>query len=193
MPTMIDIGVARPSAQGQAMTSTATVQEIACDHPGPQIIQAIHVNNATPTTTGTNQPDTRSASRWIGARERWASATIWTMRESRVSEPIRSAVMRNAPVWLRVAPVTESPGFLATGIDSPVIMDSSTVLFPSVITPSTGTFSPGRTRSTSPTFTSASATSCSFPATTRRAVFAASWSSDCTASPVLLRARASSH
>ena len=27
-------------------------------------------------TAGTNQPETLSASRWIGARDRWASATM---------------------------------------------------------------------------------------------------------------------
>ena len=39
---------------------------------------------------------------------------------------------------------------LHTGIGSPVIMDSSTLLDPSVTVPSTGTFSPGRTRRRSP-------------------------------------------
>ena len=61
---------------------------------------------------------------------------------------------------------------LVTGSGSPVGIDSSSELLPSVILPSTGTFSPGRTRSKSPTFTSASATSVSLPsAAMRRAVF----------------------
>ena len=46
-----------------------------------------------------------------------------------------------------------------TGIDSPVTIDSSTVDRPSSTTASTGTFSPGRTRSRSPMWTSSSATS----------------------------------
>ena len=46
-----------------------------------------------------------------------------------------------------VAPMTRSPGCFSTGIGSPVTIDSSTALEPSSTTPSTGTFSPGRTRS----------------------------------------------
>ena len=44
---------------------------------------------AAPTTitAGTNQPDTWSASRWIGARLRWASATSCTICDSIVSRP----------------------------------------------------------------------------------------------------------
>jgi hypothetical protein len=41
----------------------------------------------------------------------------------------------------------------AQGIDSPVTMDSSTALLPSSTVPSTGTPSPGRIRSRSPSFT----------------------------------------
>ena len=46
-----------------------------------------------------------------------------------------------------------SPGRFSTGIGSPVIIDSSTELLPSTTTPSTGTLSPGRTRSRSPAVT----------------------------------------
>ena len=72
---MIDIGVARPSAQGQAMISTVT----AATRPkvkrgsGPNTTQAANASNAAAITAGTNQPATRSARRWIGARERCAS------------------------------------------------------------------------------------------------------------------------
>ena len=71
---MIDIGVARPSAQGQAMISTVT----AATRPkvkrgsGPNMHQAANASNAAAITAGTNQPATRSARRWIGARERCA-------------------------------------------------------------------------------------------------------------------------
>ena len=75
---------------------------------------------------------------------------------------------------LTVPPMTRSPGPFSTGIGSPVIIDSSTALVPSSTTPSTGTFSPGRTRSRSPTWTSSSGTSSSRPsARSRRAVFGA--------------------
>ena len=75
---MIDIGVARPSAQGQAMmrTLTAATSPNASLGSGPQIAQAMNASTATTMTRGTNQPETWSASRWIGARLRWASATI---------------------------------------------------------------------------------------------------------------------
>ena len=105
---------------------------------------------ATTITDGTNHDDTMSARRWIGARLRWASATMFTIRDSMVSEPTLSATMTNEPVWLMVPPITLAPGSFSTGRDSPVTIDSSTVLRPSRTRPSTGTPSPGLTRSRSP-------------------------------------------
>ncbi|EKD67291.1 MAG: hypothetical protein ACD_48C00490G0001 [uncultured bacterium] len=49
-----------------------------------------------------------------------------------------------------VAPTTISPTFFSIGKLSPVNMDSSTADVPFVIFPSTGIFSPGRTRMMSP-------------------------------------------
>ena len=105
VPTMIDIGVARPSAQGQAMISTATAFTIAyaiagC---GPTRPQMMNVMMAAMTTAGTNQPATTSATRWIGARLRCASATMWTICANRVSLPTRSASITRLPVPLTVA------------------------------------------------------------------------------------------
>ena len=62
-PTMIDIGVASPSAHGQAMISTATAFTIACAKRGSGPIQthAAKVSSAMPITAGTNQPATLSA------------------------------------------------------------------------------------------------------------------------------------
>ncbi len=57
--------------------------------------------------------------------------------------------------------MTSSPGPFPTGMDSPVSMDSSTAERPSVTTPSTGIFSPGRTITRSPTSTSSTGTSIS--------------------------------
>ena len=48
---------------------------------------------------------------------------------------------------------TFAPLSFSTGMGSPLIIDSSTELWPSTTIPSTGTFSPGRTRSLSPTCT----------------------------------------
>ena len=78
------------------------------------------------TTAGTNQPATLSASFWIGARLRWALATISTIWLSTCPSPTRSARMMNEPVPLTVPPVTFAPVSFATGMGSPVIMDSST-------------------------------------------------------------------
>ena len=126
------------------------------------------------TTAGTNQAETASASRWIGARLRLASLTMWTICANNVSEPMRCDSMISEPVPLTVAPMTRIPAVFSTGIDSPVIIDSSTDELPSTTMPSTGTFSPARIRKWSPIFTSASGMSSSVPSTcTLRAVFGA--------------------
>ncbi len=152
---MIDIGVARPSAHGQAMISTATALTSAWARrgSGPSHAQMTNVTTATAITAGTNQPATVSASRWMGARERCASPTMRTIWASSVSAPTRSARMITLPVPLTVPPVTRLAGPFSTGIGSPVTIDSSTLVAPSSTTPSTGTLSPGRTRSRSPTCT----------------------------------------
>ena len=150
---MIDMGVASPSAQGQAMmrTDTAATSPKEKRGSGPQIAQAMKARRATPITAGTNQPETWSASRWIGARLRCASATSWTICDSMVSRPTLRASITSAPDWFMVPPMADAPTSLVTGMDSPVTIDSSTALRPSSTAPSTGTFSPGRTRRRSPT------------------------------------------
>ena len=56
-PTMIDIGVASPSAQGQAMISTVTAATSALEKrgSGPKTSQAMNAASATAITAGTNQ------------------------------------------------------------------------------------------------------------------------------------------
>ena len=112
-------------------------------------------------TAGTNHADTRSASACTGARLRCASATVCTICASSVAPPTRSARMTKAPPPLTVPPIRAAPAALSTGIDSPVSMDSSTAPAPSSTVPSTGIFSPGRTRSVSPACTCARSTSAS--------------------------------
>jgi hypothetical protein len=115
------------------------------------------------------------------------------MRASMVSEPTSSAFMTKAPVVLTVPPITRAPVSLPTGMGSPVMVDSSTEPEPSITVPSTGTFSPGRTRSASPTAIWSIATSESLPsAPTRIAVRGASPNSALMAPPVASRARSSS-
>jgi hypothetical protein len=67
-----------------------------------------------------------------------------------------------------------SPALFSTGIDSPVTIDSSKDEYPSFMTPSTGTFSPGLTMTISPISTSSTGISTSPPFLRILAVFA--WS-----------------
>ncbi len=192
---MIDIGVASPSAHGQAMISTAMALSSAWPNlgSGPTRVQTMNVTIAMATTSGTNQPDTRSATAWIGARLRCASATILTIRARTVSDPTARASITSAPVPFTVPPVTLAPPSFSTGAGSPVNIASSTEDRPSTTTPSTGTASPGRTRRWLPATTSANATSSSSPsAPIRRAVFGARFSNARMARPVAARARSSS-
>ncbi len=59
-PTMIDIGVASPNAQGQAIISTLTAatRPKAKRGSGPNVAQAANAISATAITAGTNQPAT---------------------------------------------------------------------------------------------------------------------------------------
>ena len=132
-----------------------------------------------------------SASRWIGAREPWASDTSRMIFARTVSEPMRVARKVRVPVVLSVPPTTRSSSRFATGRLSPVIIDSSTPEAPSVTTPSTAIVSPGRTRTRSPTRTSATDRSNSTPSRMTRAVRGARLISRRIASEVWLRARAS--
>ena len=78
------------------------------------------------------------------------------------------------PVLLIVAPITASPSNFSTGMDSPVIIDSSTLLVPLVRMPSTGIFSPGRTITMLAETTSSTGMSISIPWRITRAVLACS-------------------
>ena len=60
-----------------------------------------------------------------------------------VSSPTFVAAKRNDPLVFMVAPITSSPSRLVTGMDSPVIMDSSTADSPEMTRPSTGTLLAG--------------------------------------------------
>jgi hypothetical protein len=192
---MMDIGVAKPSAHGQAMIRTATAAMSAYEKAGagPHPSQATKVSAAMSSTVGTNQVATRSARRWMGARLRWAVATMCTIWDSSVSAPTLSARMTKPPVWLRVPAVTFAPGSFDAGMDSPVTIDSSTVPLPSTSSPSTGTFSPGRTRSSSPAWMLSICTVSSDPSGfTRTAVLGARSRRALMAPEVFSRARSSS-
>ena len=116
--TMIDIGVARPRAQGQAMISTATAltRAWASRGSGPSHAQTTKVSGGDADhRRARTRPATWSARRWIGARLRWASATSCTMRASSVSLPTRSARITKLPLPFSVAPITRLAGPLLDG------------------------------------------------------------------------------
>ena len=157
-PTRIAVGVARPRAQGQAMTSTATDAVSAFWTEAPATSQPTSVRAAIPRTAGTNTPEMRSARRCTGALPACAAVTIAPIRASVVPSPTRVARTSRAPEVLIVPPVTSSPTPTSTGTDSPVSRASSTALAPSTTTPSTAIFSPGRTAMRSPAARSSTAT-----------------------------------
>ena len=172
VPTRIAVGVARPSAHGHAMMSTATAAVNAWAVPWPTRRWPTRVSSATTTTTGTNTCEMRSTSRSTGALPAWASRTSLPICASVVSEPMRVASTTRRPDVFRVAPVTGDPSSTSTGTDSPVSMDSSTAECPAITRPSVATFSPGRTTNRSPTATWPMGTRTSLPSRMMAASFA---------------------
>ena len=157
-------------------------------------------------TAGTKYRAILSASCCTGALVAWARATIAAICESTVSAPTWVARITQPPLSSTVAPVTGSPAVLETGLDSPVIIDSSIRASPATITPSVGTRSPFLTTSRSPVAMASMSVSVkcaglrhSMPSTWSAevalslcAVRGRSLISDCTALPVPSRALVSS-
>ena len=75
VPTSSAVGVARPSAHGQAMMSTATAALNEREASPVTTSHAANVASASTMTIGTNTADTRSARRWMGALPFWACST----------------------------------------------------------------------------------------------------------------------
>lgn len=91
------------------------------------------------------------------------------LRERSVAPDLGRANTQGA-VQVDRRPTTADPGDVDTGRLSPVTMDSSTSDSPSSTVPSTPIFEPGRTRMTSPTWTSAVGSSTSAPSRTTTAI-----------------------
>src|SRR3546814_5768776 len=91
---MIEVGVASPMAQGQAMISVATALTSAkvSAGSGPKASQTPAVSTATAMTAGTNHAVTRSTIAWIGSLAPWAASTIRMICASSVSAPTLVAV-----------------------------------------------------------------------------------------------------
>ena len=190
-PTMIATGVARPSAHGQLITSTEIALASAYAKFCPKASHTISVIAEIAMTVGTKMPETLSATLAIGALVAAASLTMRIICERVVSSPTLDASQRIKPERLMVAAETRSPACLSTGMLSPVSADSSTAVIPSVIMPSTGMFSPGRTTKTSPFLTCAIGTVSSLPSFKMTAVSGASFIRLLSASVVLPFERAS--
>ena len=161
VPAMMAAGVARPRAQGQAITRTDTAFRTPACASWPSSHQPRNVSAATPRTAGTNTAATRSTTRWIGALAACAVSTRRTMRDSvpSAAEAVASASSRPSP--LTAPPVRGLPGSLGTGRLSPVSRLSSAWLRPSRTMASAGMRSPGRMTRRSPGRTAAAGTSVS--------------------------------
>ena len=146
-------GMARPSAWGQAMTSTVTVR-ITASFGDPTSIHTTAVMTAEPRANQKSHPAAVSASRWARDVEPCASVTSRWMPARAVSSPIAVIRTRSALSVATVPATTWAPTLLLTARDSPVTIDSSTSAVPSVTSPSAGTLPPGRTTTTSPTASS---------------------------------------
>ena len=190
---MMAVGVARPSAQGQAITSTETAATKPVPGSPCQSHQAAKVARAISTTTGTKTEEIRSTRRCTGALLAWASETRRMIRDSVDSAPTAVTCTRSRPSPLIEPPVTASPAPLWTGRDSPVISDSSSWLSPCSTTPSTGTRSPGRTITRSPGATRSAGISTMPSARSTRAVSGRSFERARMADAALRLARPSSH
>ena len=182
--TIIAVGVARPSAHGQAITSTDMNTLTASAKSRANTSHSMNANIATPPTAGTKYAATASAMRAMGAFDPCASSTICTMRPSAVSAPTPVAVNSTAPSPFMVPAYTLSPTSLSTGMLSPVSMASFTLVRPDTMVPSTLTRSPGLSTTVSPIITSLALSSTSTPLRITRAVSGARLISFFIASPV---------
>ncbi len=96
-------------------TATAFTSAYAIRGCGPAMLHTTNVIAAIRITVGTKYPAITSATCWIGARLRCASAVMRTICASSVSLPTRSARMIKLPVMLMVPPVTFMPADFSTG------------------------------------------------------------------------------
>ncbi len=191
-PTMTATGVARPRAQGQAITRRVTAGRQAWARAPVAIHHPARVSRARTRMVGTKTALMRSARSWAGALDPCACATSAAMRASWVWAPTAWISISSMEPCTTVPATRPSPTPLGTGRGSPVSMDSSTSAWPAITRPSAGTAWPGSTRARSPGCRSTTGTSTTEPsAPRRRAVGGARASSSFRASVALALARAS--
>ncbi len=112
--------------------------------------------------------------RSVGALLSWASSTSLTTRAMVLSAAAAVTLIRKTASPLMVPAKALSPTPLRTGTLSPDTGDSSRALSPSVISPSAGIRSPGRTRIMAPTSRLSADTSRVWPFSSMNAVFGTS-------------------
>ena len=155
VPTMIAVGVASHNAQGQATTITAAKYINDALKLAPKMKYRIMKTMIAPMiTVGTKMLEILSAMDCIGALDHCASWMSLMICESLVSKPICIVCISKLPVTFIVPAKTCDPTVFSTGMLSPVSIASSTLLYPLIIFPSTGIFSPGLTMMISSIFTS---------------------------------------
>mmetsp|Transcript_123 Transcript_123/g.507 ORF Transcript_123/g.507 Transcript_123/m.507 type:complete len:219 (+) Transcript_123:1068-1724(+) len=172
--TSTAVGVANPSAQGHATTSTSVanlsgpIQGAAPNDPAsmsapgnkasPASVQNPNVAALMPMTPNTNGPAMASASLCTGAARPWASSIVFVMPATMDESPLLDAFIVNGPSKTPVPALTLLSFVLYTNTGSPVSVASSTPALPATTTPSTGIISPGFTRTKSPGCTAARST-----------------------------------
>ncbi len=150
------------------------------------------VARETKRTAGVKKATTRSARASTGSLAPWARSTARTMPERRVWSPTASTRISSAPSVGEVPQKTRESALTDTGMGSPVMEERSTRAWPRTTTPSAGIRSPAGTRTRSPGRRSRTDTLCHVPSDRRSARSGTRAAKAARASPVLLRARASS-
>ena len=139
-----------PAAPGHVAASTAHVQ-VSARARSPGCRQKSHTAPtpiAKRTSSAVRRDAARSSRTCSGVRTVCARCRAAIVRCSAVASPIAVGVMNALPARLSVPARTASPTAFSAGRAAPVRADASTVQVPEHTTPSTGTRSPGRTRTT---------------------------------------------
>ena len=109
-----------------------------------------------------------SVKRWAGAFCSCASRINLRIPSSALSRDLRTTFKSTLPQRFNVPASTEDPASLSTGAASPVRLDSSAAVFPSITSASTGKESPGRTRTFMPGSNASTETRSSVPSSRTR-------------------------
>ena len=146
VPTMMAVGVASPNAHGHAMTMTAAKYRSELSKLAHSIKYRItNVMIASMITVGTKILEMVSAIDCMGAFDHCASWINFIICDNFVSNPTPAVCISKLPKVFIVPANTSDHITFSTGRLSPVSIDSSTLLYPLIIFPSTGIFSPGLT------------------------------------------------